>query len=915
MSIFDEIFKKYQEAQQSAQPVNSASSYELDSRWDENQRKVICLDKGKHLVLAPAGCGKTQILAERVQRALALGVNVDDMLCLTFTNRASRGMRSRVNDTIGEKAADLFIGNTHRFCSKFLFENNIIMQSSAILDEDDVLSIVNSVSRYVMEDSEDKSECALLDYDVKEKLTALTGFQHLMKQMRLGHDVSVFLHPSTKYYNFNSLAFICKQVGLDFTYHSILHIFDNAEQLLQSDAFSYQCRPIIELMIAAKKFDDYKRSEHLIDFDDLLILTYEYARRHPEEIHKYKWIQIDEVQDLNPLQFAIVDAFTAENDVTIYLGDEQQAIFSFIGAKLETLDKLKEKCNGNLHHLNYCYRSPEYLLKVFNDFANFELDTDPDFLPLPTKFDNQSYDDLVVYEADSNETVCVEAAKIAEGLASERTAILVHSNADANNISRHLGAIPHFKISGTDLFSLKQIKLLFSHLNVLNFDINFLAWARILSILKIIPKYSEARKFVSELKRLGMTPSDFLCYRNSSYLLEFLNYYQNLPVVIFDTETTGLDVYSNDIVQIAATKYINRKPVESLNIFLHTDQPIPQKLGKIENPLIQEYANNPHLNREDGLRQFLDFAKDCVLIGHNVQYDYNILIHNCKRILPDVNIPRLFPIVFDTLKLARLVNPTLRSYKLKDLLRFLNLAGENSHLADEDIVATYSVAEYCFEKGLILQDPIRNFLIHNSAIAEIFRQKYASLYLEAKAKEYTQIYDETPALVQELKKAYDYFIQNKVIKPLDKFQYVLDFLQKIVIDKEKEHSLQEQLSNHIMDLNTFKEADICDKENNIVKEKIFIATVHKAKGLEFENVLVNSCVDGIYPFFNTDNPKEDARKLYVAMSRAMKKLYLLTFREKKGISRYGNPYCFPAEISPFLEKIIERHNFTFLSNS
>lgn len=910
MNIFESLRKIKDNKPSSHSQYMSKSSYELDSRWDENQRKVICLDTGKHLVLAPAGCGKTQILAERVQRALALGMNIEDMLCLTFTNRASRGMRIRVNETIGEKASGLFIGNTHRFCSKFLFDNNIIIQSSAILDEDDVLSIVNSITDFVMEDKEDIAESAFLDFNDKEKLTALTGFQHLMKQMKLGHDASIFLHPSTKHYNFNSLASICKQVGLDFTYASILHIYENAEQFLKSDTFSYQYRPIVELMIAAKKFDDYKRSEHLLDFDDLLILTYEYARRHQEEIHKYKWIQIDEVQDLNPLQFAIVDVFTAENDVTIYLGDEQQAIFSFIGAKLETLEKLKERCSGNLHHLNYCYRSPEYLLKVFNDFANLELDTDPDFLPLPTKFDNQSYDDLVIYEGNSNESICLEAADLAKELSTERTAILVNSNADANEISRRLGSTPHFKISGTDLFSLKQIKLLFSHLNVLNFDINFLAWARILSILKIIPKYSEARKFVSELKKIGVTPSDFLNYKNSSYLLEFLNYYQNKPVIIFDTETTGLDIYTNDIVQIAATKYIDRKPVGSINILLHTNQSIPEKLGTNENPLIQEYATKPHLGRAEGLRLFLDFAKDCVLIGHNVMYDYNILIQNCKRTLPEINIQQLFPIVFDTLKLTRLVNPTLRSYKLKDLLKFLDLKGENSHLADEDIIATYSVAEYCFEKSISLQDKIREFLINNSAIAEIVRQKYASLYLKAKASEYIQVFDEAPALVQELKRAYDYFIDQKVIRELDKFQYVLDFLQKVVIDNEKEHSLHEQLSNHVMDLNTFKEADICD--NDIVKEKIFIATVHKAKGLEFENVLVNSCVDGVYPFFNSNNPKEDARKLYVAMSRAKKKLFLLTYREKKGISRSGFPYSFPAEISRFLNKIIKRHKFTFM---
>ena len=137
---------------------------------------------------------------------------------------------------------------------------------------------------------------------------------------------------------------------------------------------------------------------------------------------------------------------------------------------------------------------------------------------------------------------------------------------------------------------------------------------------------------------------------------------------------------------------------------LHTDQDIPPMLGKIVNPLVEEYGNKPHIERSEGLQRFVDFSKGCILIGHNVQYDYNILINNCKRNLPSVDIKTEFPIVFDTLKLARLVCPSFRSYKLKDLLAALNLEGENSHLADEDIIATYSVAEYCYNKAQTLKD-------------------------------------------------------------------------------------------------------------------------------------------------------------------------------------------------------------------
>ena len=70
--------------------------------YDERQREVIDAGEGYHLVLAPPGCGKTEVLAERILRAHQRGVAYGDMLCLTFTNRASRSMRERIEQMAGD---------------------------------------------------------------------------------------------------------------------------------------------------------------------------------------------------------------------------------------------------------------------------------------------------------------------------------------------------------------------------------------------------------------------------------------------------------------------------------------------------------------------------------------------------------------------------------------------------------------------------------------------------------------------------------------------------------------------------------------------------------------------------------------------------------------------------------------------
>ena len=102
---------------------------------DRSQQRIVELSSGAALVLAGPGCGKTHILARRVSHAAASGVPFDRMLCITFTNRAAREMKSRITTYTGKATAGLFVGNIHRFCQRFLYENGIIPPDTTVLDE------------------------------------------------------------------------------------------------------------------------------------------------------------------------------------------------------------------------------------------------------------------------------------------------------------------------------------------------------------------------------------------------------------------------------------------------------------------------------------------------------------------------------------------------------------------------------------------------------------------------------------------------------------------------------------------------------------------------------------------------------------------------------------------------------------
>lgn len=113
----------------------------------------------------------------------------------------------------------------------------------------------------------------------------------------------------------------------------------------------------------------------------------------------------------------------------------------------------------------------------------------------------------------------------------ERVAVLVPWNKDADQISRELTAhnIPHFKISGTDLFTTRQ-----AHLQVVYMESNMMAWSKILTGTGIYHDDSEAHRFVKHLRDNYLLPSDFLNYTHSSYMLELYRCCQG-EYVIFDT--------------------------------------------------------------------------------------------------------------------------------------------------------------------------------------------------------------------------------------------------------------------------------------------------------------------------------------------------------------------------------------------
>ena len=490
----------------------------------------------------------------------------------------------------------------------------------------------------------------------------------------------------------------------------------------------------------------------------------------------------------------------------------------------------------------------------------------------------------------------------------DTTAIIVNSNRDADGVSDGLKQLkaPHFKVSGEDLFSSPQIKLLFAHLTIMNNPHNFIAWARILEGMQVFRTSNAARRFVRACSDRALLPSDFLRDDGQTYISRFVNAYENEVITIFDTETTGLDVFNDDILQIAAVQLKNGAvvPGSAMSIYLESDKEIPEMLGDIVNPIIEERRHHQLISRREALQRFVDYAQNTVLLGHNADFDIHILTNNLLRELPECPLPENLNNYLDSLLLIRLLRPGLRQYKLKYLLEVLHLEGENSHLADADVNATRSLTAFCYNHAREMVAEQQSFITHKRVQERVvtLRNNYLSHFHHTANRLWTND-DNKDLLVEEMRYLYSVWVEEHLIEALPTVEYIFRYVASDLLQRDEPPALALQIGRHILELNTLKEADLCGSAT--IDDKIFVTTVHKAKGLEFDNVIIFDVIEGRYPnYYSRENPSqvaEDARKLYVAMTRAKKRLMVM--QSSSRIDYRGQRR--PIALSRFMECIVD----------
>ena len=273
---------------------------------------------GPVLILAGAGSGKTRTLTYRIANLISHGVKPWHILALTFTNKAAREMRERVERLVGEDAQDMWLGTFHSVCVRILrrdIEKLGYKRSFTIYDDDDQLRVIKDGLKTLRLD-ESRSQ-------PKEMRTKISGAKNKM------------LTP---------------------------------DEWFRESLKDYQCQQFHDLY---SYYEERLRAANALDFDDLLLRALQLFVDHPPVLDYYRqrfqYVLVDEYQDTNAAQYNFVRLLTEESRNLCVVGDDDQSIYGWRGADIRNiLDFEKDYPDARVIKLEQNYRSTANILDAAN---------------------------------------------------------------------------------------------------------------------------------------------------------------------------------------------------------------------------------------------------------------------------------------------------------------------------------------------------------------------------------------------------------------------------------------------------------------------------------------------------------------------------------------------------------------------
>jgi len=413
------------------------------SELNDEQYRVVTEGDGPCLVLAGAGSGKTRTLVYRVAYLLENGIKPERILLMTFTNKASKEMLSRVELILKNKPQGLWGGTFHHIGNRLLrmYGKKInINPSFNILDEEDAKGLIKSCL-HSLDISRDKY---FPKADLIKKIISLSA-------------------------------------NLNQPIHKIIE-----------ERFSYLADEHIPIMTAiAAAYQERKNQSQSLDFDDLLYKWNELLVASPEIkeklAQKFQYILVDEYQDTNFIQGELIKNLSGESNNILAVGDDSQSIYSFRGATVKNiLNFPKHFPQAKIFKLETNYRSTPEILQL----ANASIKNNPNQFEKKLKTQKPSSVKPALVTPYDNyqqaEFICQRIMELQqeEGINLNEMAVLFRAHSQSLELEMELNKrnIPYVMRGGLRFFEQAHIKDVLAYLRILNNYLDEISWTRLLHL-------------------------------------------------------------------------------------------------------------------------------------------------------------------------------------------------------------------------------------------------------------------------------------------------------------------------------------------------------------------------------------------------------------------------------------------------
>lgn len=830
-------------------------------------QRMVAEDGTHHILLtAPAGTGKTGTLARRIARLVEKGMAApEEILCLTFTNKACREMEHRIQEYMGEKGQGVSVKTIHGFCYE-------LIQAEAD----------NPENRYVNLSVWDEEDCRELMDDILEKWNTRPGNERQMIR-------------NSRYF------FYDVDKAKRWLLERNRYTGEAADYLAAMNAISPNPFNVDKNRARAEMAASYDRQLHSLggmDFNDILIgalhlLSDDGCRRRWSS--RFRYLHVDEMQDMSMLEYGIVLHLASQARVLL-AGDYFQTIYEWRGSDpIQLIQRFTREFHPEVYTFTENYRATPLLLKAAEGYLRNAFSKDiPDERSSVSSVREGTGEPIVIHPAF--ETLdgearwiiqCIEflvhKQKKLQEAEQGKICILCRNNAYNERLeeafTRQLNQlkadgsgrwdfIRFLRIGEEKLYRKREVKdvLAALHLAVNPFDNNS-ARRLCLNWGKGIGEATVKKILSSDYRKLGIALSDLLRPDVLRYADTYGTLLQALDegrLTVFDVESTGTSTSTDEIVQLAAVT-LNRdgQVTARFNRLVKPSGPVgeSEKIHHISDERLKAEGELP----EKVFADFLAFTRNHILAGHNVSYDIHILMSQMRRLGMD---PVETPAWVDTLEIFRRYYPELKNHKLEYLGEVFKVHHKSSHNAYDDILATAEILMYAVNHHLRPERDARRACI--SPYVSLF-MPMARIVQDISRMSWTQNPNALIGQVISQLNMDEYFTQHGKTRERQHLEELKRCAEAYPdYGRPPQDVLQEYLAMTALDAGD----EILWQSG---QAGIPIATVHQAKGMEFDFVFMAGMADENFPSFGALKAgmlMEEKRLFYVAITRARKRVFI-----------------------------------------